>query len=81
MTAWRMGCVLCALVIAVLVGSGCATHQRSRPAEDTGIERPAVPVSEDESLTDKIGEVGVVVLIVVLTVGVILVPILLLGAL
>ncbi len=81
MIACRMGCVLCALVIAVLVGSGCATQQRNRPAEDTRIERPAVPLSEEEGLSDKIGEVGVVVLVVVLTVGVILVPILLLGAL
>jgi hypothetical protein len=81
MLVWRTVCVLCALVIAVLVGSGCAAHQRSRPAEDTRIERPAVPLSEEESLSDKIGEVGVVVLIAVVTVGGILLPILLLGAL
>ena len=55
---------------------------RQRPPsaveDEAGIERPAQPLSEEETLADRIGQVGVVILIVVVTVGGILVPILLL---
>ena len=70
-----------AVVCAVLVlAAGCATHQRypSAAEEEAGIERPAQPLGEEEGLADRIGEVGIVILVVVVTVGGILVPLLLL---
>lgn len=73
--------VLAMLGGVLLFGAGCATHQRYvDPAVDrTSVERPARPIEEEESLSDRIGEVGVVLLVVLVTVGGILLPILLLA--
>ena len=79
--ALRCAVLLLALCGAVFLGGGCAARQHEPvPAEEeeTGIERPAVPLSEETSLTDRIGEVGVVHLVVGVAIGLILLPILLL---
>ncbi len=78
---WRMACVLACLAGALFLAPGCATQQRPGPGDHSRVERPAHPLEEEEGLSDKIGQVGVVVLIVVVTVGGILIPIILLGAL
>jgi hypothetical protein len=76
----RLTVLLLALAGVLFLGGGCASRQRE-PAQiddDTSIERPAVPLSEETSLTDRIGEVGVVILVVGITLGLILIPLLLL---
>jgi hypothetical protein len=77
---WRMACVLIALCGALFAGAGCASHQATPETEEesTSIERPAVPLEEEETLTDRIGQVGVVILVLAVTIGGILLPILLL---
>ena len=72
--------VLLALSGVLFLGAGCASrqHQPAEVEEDAGIERPAVPLGEEEGLTDRIGEVGVVILLVGITLGLILIPLLLL---
>ena len=78
--AVRWSVLLLALSAVLFVGAGCASrqHQAAQVEEDSGIERPAVPLSEEEGLSDRIGEVGVVLLVVGITIGLIIVPILLL---
>jgi hypothetical protein len=79
--AIRFAFLLLALSGALFLGGGCAARQHEPvPAEEeeTSIERPAVPLSEETSWTDRIGEVGVVLLVVGVAVGLILLPILLL---
>jgi hypothetical protein len=69
-----------ALCVSLALASGCATRQpypTSDESEET-IERPARPLSEEEGLSDRIGEVGIVILVVAVTLGLILIPILLL---
>ena len=78
---WRMAYVLVCFAGALFLAPGCATQYRPGPGDHSRMERPAHPLEEEESLSDKVGEVGVVVLIVVVTVGGILIPIILLGAL
>jgi hypothetical protein len=80
LAAARWAVLLLALTGTLFVGAGCATrqHETVPPEEETSIERPAVPLSEEESLTDRIGEVGVVLLVVGVAIGLILIPILLL---
>jgi hypothetical protein len=78
MQSWQMACVLTALSAVLVVGAGCASRQQ-QPApiqEPAGIERPAQPLSEEESLSDRIGEVGIVILVIGVTVGLIVVPLL-----
>ncbi len=72
--------LLLTLTGTLLLGAGCATrqHEMAPAEEETNIERPAVPLSEEEGVTDRIGEVGVVLLVVAVAVGLILLPILLL---
>lgn len=75
----RLAVLLLALSGVLFLGGGCASRQRE-PAQiedDTSIERPAVPLGEEEGLTDRIGQVGVVLLVVGVTIGLILIPILL----
>jgi hypothetical protein len=76
----HLAVLLLALSGGLFLGAGCASRQH-QPAEvvedDGGIERPAVPLSEEEGLTDRIGEVGVVILVVGITIGLILIPLLL----
>jgi len=78
MHALRVMVVLLGLGGGLLLGAGCAERQPQFIDSDTSIERPARPVSEEEGLSDRIGEVGVVLLVVAIAVGVILIPILLL---
>ena len=76
----RLVVLLLALSGTAVLGGGCAARQ-SQPTqveEDTSIERPAVPLEEETGITDRIGEVGVVLLVVGVTIGLILIPILLL---
>jgi hypothetical protein len=78
--AARFTVLLLALSGVLFLGGGCASRQR-QPAEvdeSTTVERPAVPLSEEQGLADRIGEVGVVILVVGVTIGLILIPILLL---
>ena len=66
MRTWRMAVVLVMLSGLLLGASGCASEQPWSGSDDTveSQERPARPLSEEESLSDKIGEVGVVLLVV-----------------
>ena len=78
--SWQSLILLLVLTSSLSWGVGCAgrDHYGGGIEDSTSIERPAVPLSEEESLADKAGEVGVVVLMVVVAVGGILLPILLL---
>ena len=75
----RLAFLLLALCGALCFGTGCASRQRQAAEidDDRSIERPAVPLSEEEGLADRIGEVGVVLLVVGVAIGLILIPILL----
>jgi hypothetical protein len=71
------------VVCVMLCGSaplvtGCAARQEEwhTTEEPASIERPASPLEEEKSLADRAGEVMVVILVVGITVGLILVPIL-----
>jgi len=76
----RFAVLLLAFSGVVFLNSGCTArqHEPTHVEEDSDIERPAVPLSEEEGLTDRIGEVGVVILVIGVTLGLILIPILLL---
>ena len=77
---WQSVLRLVVLCILLSGAVGCAARQ-PYPAsidESTSIERPARPLEEEETFWDRAGEVGIVILIVAITVGGILVPILLL---
>lgn len=76
----RLTVLLLALSGVLFFSAGCASrqHQPAEVEEDAGIERPATPLGEEEGLTDRIGEVGVVILVIGITIGLILIPILLL---
>ncbi len=80
MQSWQMACALAVLSALLAVGAGCASQQRQTTSveEPVGIERPARSLGEEETLSDRIGEVGVVLLVVGVTLGLILVPLLLL---
>ncbi len=80
MRVWQSALGLVVLSAVLFFAAGCATHQR-QPAsveESTSIERPARPLEEEETFWDHTGEVGIVILIIGITVGGILLPILLL---
>ena len=80
MRAWASALGLVALCAMLFLSPGCATHQPqgSSIEEPTSIERPAVPLDEEEGFWDHAGEVGIVILVIGIAVGGILVPILLL---
>jgi hypothetical protein len=80
MQSWQMACALSALSVVLVLGAGCASRQQqTAPIEEpAAIERPARPLGEEESLFDRIGEAGVVILVIGVTVGLIVVPLLLL---
>jgi hypothetical protein len=65
--------------------TGCSTRPAMTPQEQQAnreresIERPARPIEDESTFTDRIGQVGVVLLIVGVTLAGILVPILLLS--
>ena len=76
---WRLWLVMFAFVGLAISTPGCAGRQPERQIErPASIERPAKPISEEEGLADKSGEVMVVLLVVGLFVAGILIPILLL---
>lgn len=64
---------------------GCSARpsmtQQERQAHDErqSIERPARDVNEESSLTDHLGQIGVVILVITITVAGILLPVLLLS--
>ncbi len=65
MWSWQTMIVLVALSGCLMFAPGCASEQHfAGDDEIVGIERPAVPIDDEESLGDKIGEVGVVLLVV-----------------
>jgi hypothetical protein len=80
MTPSRYMLTVLALTLCVALASGCAMRQRYPTTEESeeSIERPARSLDEEEGLADRIGEVGIVILVVVVTVGIILIPLLLL---
>jgi hypothetical protein len=80
MRLWQAAIVIMALSGLLLVAPGCASEQRSYGRDDNieSIERPAQPLEDEESFADKIGEVGVVLLLVGTVAAGILVPLLLL---
>ena len=75
--AWSLWVVVLTLASVLLI-SGCVSqrHPRMATAQVNGEE--AAPMAQDESWSDRTGRVMVAVLVVVVTVGIILVPILLL---
>lgn len=76
----KIGAASVMLCLGLFLGSGCAARQ-SQPATSAvapSIERPARPLGEEETLADQIGQVGVVLLVIGVTVGGILLPVLLL---
>src|SRR5579862_8826449 len=66
MQSWRAATILAVLSACLLFAPGCASEQRTADYDDTppNIERPAQPLEDEETLTDKIGEVGVVLLVI-----------------
>jgi hypothetical protein len=64
MRPWRTAIVLLVFSGFLLGAAGCASEQRSYDSEDSieSIEQPADSFEEEESLSDKAGEVGVVLL-------------------
>lgn len=80
MHSCRMTLALLALSAVLMLFNGCAARepQTTSIEEPVGIERPAEPLEEETTLSDRIGEFGIVLLVVVVTIGGILVPLLLL---
>jgi hypothetical protein len=76
MRALQSAVVLLVLSGCLLAVPGCASEQHapSRTQTVDEFERPAVPLEEEETLSDKIGQVGVVLLVV----GAVVVPVVLL---
>jgi hypothetical protein len=68
------------LAVTLLAGAGCASRDRDRPPIDqpASIERPAKPIDEEQGLADKIGEVGVALLVVSIVIAGIVLPLILL---
>jgi len=66
MRSWRAALVLVMLSACLLLAPGCASEQRAPEYDDatSSFERPARPLDEEETLSDKVGEVGVVLLVV-----------------
>jgi hypothetical protein len=66
MHSWRPTIVVAALLAFLVAGPGCASEPYVSAPDDeiTSIERPARPLEEEETFSDKLGEVGVVVLAV-----------------
>jgi hypothetical protein len=71
-----------ALVLILLVqAAGCAGRDR-HPApiqQPASMERPARPIGEEQSFTDKMGEVGVAILVVGVAIVLIALPIIFLA--
>ena len=75
MRSWHLLCVLTLLCGTLLAGAGCASRQKEATSVDyRGIERPARPLSEEDSTTWKVGEVAVVVLAIAVAGALIALP-------
>jgi hypothetical protein len=75
--AWRAFLVVAVLSAALFTAGGCADSQhRTTYSSPTGIERPAQPIEDEESATDKAGNVGVVLLVVGGALAVLVLPLL-----
>lgn len=65
--------------------TGCSARPAMTPQEEQanrergGIERPARALSEEDSFSDQLGKIGVVILVVGITLAGIIVPIILLN--
>jgi len=79
MSSCRTTLVLLTLSALLMLVTGCASRQAETTSveEPAGIERPAEPLEEETTLSDQIGEVGIVLLVVAVTIGGILIPLLL----
>jgi len=79
MRSWQTAIVLVLLSGILLIAPSCASEQHTSGGGGSieGIERPARPLGEEESLADKIGEVGVVLLVVGSVAAGIVIPLLL----
>jgi hypothetical protein len=68
MWSWQMAIALVALSGLLFVAPGCASEQHSYDYDYddslSSFERPAVPIEEEETFADKLGEIGVVCLAV-----------------
>ena len=80
MHALQVIVVFMALGSGLVLPSGCASRQQDvvMMEEPMPIERPAEPLEDEESFADKVGQVGVVILLLGVTVGLALLPFLLL---
>ncbi len=70
-----------ALMLLMVSVPACSSRQQHAPAiyEPAGsIERPAKDLSEEKSTTDRAEEIATVILVLSITIGLILLPILLL---
>ncbi len=76
---WHSLVVIALLWFGVAMFAGCSGSQHPTSySSPTGIERPARPIEEEESIGDKAGHVGVVLLVVGSVLAGVLVPLLLL---
>ena len=69
MQAWQMSLVRLVLCVLLLHAAGCASRQEESMEEPAGIERPAVPLEEEETASSRAGEIAIVVLGVCFLVG------------
>jgi len=73
-----VGVLMCGFTVA-----GCSTRPMMTPQEQQAqreresIERPARPIGDETSFSDRMGQIGVVILVVGIAIAGILVPILL----
>ncbi|HEX7409829.1 MAG TPA: hypothetical protein VF515_19545 [Candidatus Binatia bacterium] len=76
---WRKACLVVVLLAGLTVLGACTARQpRPTAAEKRAAIERSAPLPEEAGVGDQIGQVGVAVLLVVVTVGGILLPILLL---
>jgi hypothetical protein len=75
MRFWHVFCVLAALCGALVLNSGCASKLPEPTQVDyRGIERPAQPLEEEDSTTEHVGEVVIVILAVAVAAALIALP-------
>jgi len=79
--AWRKACCVLGLFACLLTIASCTARQPTPTSTEgqASIEEPAQPLPAEGSVADVIGQVGVAVMMVIVTVGrVVLLPLLLL---
>ena len=70
MLAWEISLLQVVFCVLLLCAAGCASHQEGlEPEEPASIERPAVPLEEEETASSRAGEIAIVVLGVCFLVG------------